>query len=156
MISFLTRKRDVCDKEIVTIPLKSVRLCEMSLNLLLTCLSARTTSQISGFAWDFREKRFRPTRHMLKIVWPDMKSWMVESSLDGVNWTEIDRRTDTGDLRFREMASFPVSRFAQCRFIRLTGGTLATMLWSFVLSSSSGTSSNDESKLPNDHFLIFI
>jgi hypothetical protein len=46
---------------------------------------------------------------------------VVESSLDGEAWTEIDRKTDRDDLRFGwETASFAVSKSAEGRFIRLT------------------------------------
>jgi hypothetical protein len=45
---------------------------------------------------------------------------VVESSLDGEAWTEIDRKTDNEDFRDWETASFAVSNWAECRFIRLT------------------------------------
>jgi hypothetical protein len=47
-------------------------------------------------------------------------SWVVERSLDGEAWTEIDRRTDHNVFLLLEMASYPVSKAAECRFIRLT------------------------------------
>jgi hypothetical protein len=46
-----------------------------------------------------------------------------EGSLDFVNWTEIDRKTDNNDFDFKDRnvtASFAVSKSAECRFIRLT------------------------------------
>jgi hypothetical protein len=46
---------------------------------------------------------------------------VVESSLDFVNWIEIDRKTDNEDFKSgTETASFAVSKSAECRFIRLT------------------------------------
>jgi hypothetical protein len=46
---------------------------------------------------------------------------MVEGSLDLVNWTEIDRKTDNNDFKARwATATFDVSKSAECRFIRLT------------------------------------
>jgi hypothetical protein len=46
---------------------------------------------------------------------------VLESSLDSVNWTEIDRRADSADFkRDWERASFAVSRPSEGRFIRLT------------------------------------
>jgi hypothetical protein len=62
--------------------------------------------------------RVRPTHYTIRTAY--LKSWVVESSLDFVNWTEIDRKTDTQDFYGWEMASFPVSKSAECRFIRLT------------------------------------
>jgi hypothetical protein len=51
-----------------------------------------------------------------------MKSWVVESSMDFVNCTEIDRKTNNGDFKYGnwETASFAVSKSAEFRFIRLT------------------------------------
>jgi hypothetical protein len=57
-----------------------------------------------------------------------LKSWVVESSLDGVGWfsrgtwTEIDLKTDNEDFNAAGWvtASYAVSNSAECRFIRLT------------------------------------
>jgi hypothetical protein len=58
-----------------------------------------------------------------------LKSWVVENSLDGAAWTEIDRETDNKDFKADSWetlnaghgtASFAVSKPAECRFIRLT------------------------------------
>jgi hypothetical protein len=63
--------------------------------------------------------RVRPTHYTIE-GWL-LKSWVVESSLDGEAWTEIDRKTDNQDFIFGWMtASFAVSKPAECRFIRLT------------------------------------
>jgi hypothetical protein len=48
------------------------------------------------------------------------RSWVVESSLDFVNWTEIDRKTDNSDFKDASVASFAVSNSAESRFLRLT------------------------------------
>jgi hypothetical protein len=46
---------------------------------------------------------------------------VVEGSVDGVSWVEMDRRTDTSAFKcVWETASFVVSNPAECRFIRLT------------------------------------
>jgi hypothetical protein len=37
-----------------------------------------------------------------------------------MNWTELDRQTNNEDFIFVNTASFPVSKWAGCRFIRLT------------------------------------
>jgi hypothetical protein len=63
----------------------------------------------------FREMRVRPTRDTMFIA--VLKSWVVGSSLDGVEWTEIDRKTDT--LLYYAL-SFPFANSTECRFIRLT------------------------------------
>jgi hypothetical protein len=69
--------------------------------------------------WDFHELRFRPTHYTIKSYL--LKSWVVESSLDGEACTEIDRKTENEDFKKGwETASFAVSKSAECRFIRLT------------------------------------
>jgi hypothetical protein len=50
----------------------------------------------------------------------NLNSWVVESSLDGENWIEIDRETNHFSLQWRLVASFPVWNSEECRFIRLT------------------------------------
>jgi hypothetical protein len=69
--------------------------------------------------WDFGERLILPTHY---TIWSGLlNSWVVESSLDGETWTEIDRKTDTRDLEKEPWrASFPVWKLATCRFIRVT------------------------------------
>jgi hypothetical protein len=64
--------------------------------------------------------RVRPTHYTIKGWYP--KSWVVESSLDGEAWTEIDRKTNNVDFKANNWAtaSFAISKSAECRFIRLT------------------------------------
>jgi prefoldin subunit 5 len=71
--------------------------------------------------WDFREMRIRPTHYTIQM-YSNMKSWVVEGSLDGSRWTEIDRPTDNQDFKGnrRDTASFAVSNAVEFRFIRLT------------------------------------
>jgi hypothetical protein len=69
--------------------------------------------------WDFGEMRVRPTHYTIKTL--RLKSWVVEGSLDGRSWTEIDRQTDNQDFEDGwNTASFTVSKPAEFRFIRLT------------------------------------
>jgi hypothetical protein len=49
-----------------------------------------------------------------------LKSWVIENSLDFINWTEIDRKRDNSDLQKDGTASFAVSNSAQCRSVRLS------------------------------------
>jgi hypothetical protein len=64
--------------------------------------------------WDFRKMRVNPTHYTMRSG--NVKSCVIESSLDGVNWTEIDRRTN---IKHYEVSAV-VSKSAECRFIRLT------------------------------------
>jgi hypothetical protein len=68
--------------------------------------------------WDFHELRLHPTHYTITASY--LKSWVVESSLDGEAWTKIDRKTDNEDFIYRPVRSFAVSNSAECRFIRLT------------------------------------
>jgi hypothetical protein len=69
--------------------------------------------------WDFHEMRVSPTHYTIKCL--RLKSWVIESSLDGEVWTEIDRKTDIEDFKGSwTPASFAVSNSAPCRFVRLT------------------------------------
>jgi hypothetical protein len=126
IISDLTRKHggNVHDKGIVTITSKSV-----SDNPRYALRNVADLNSDSYFwsknqpgqwvCWDFHEMRVRPTHYTIRSHY--LKSWVVESSLDFINWTEIDRKTDTEDLKnFSETASPAVSNSAECRFIRLT------------------------------------
>jgi hypothetical protein len=123
IISYLTRKHggNVHNKGIVTITPKSVYSDDRK-------VAPRNITDFTSDSWfysanapgqwiccDFREMLVRPTHYTIKSQY--LKSWTVESSLDGEAWTEIDRRTDSDDFR---TASFAVSKSAECRFIRLT------------------------------------
>jgi hypothetical protein len=69
--------------------------------------------------WDFGELRIRPTHYTMKAHYP--KSWVVEGSVDGESWTEIDRRTDNEDFATgANTISFTVANPVDSRFIRLT------------------------------------
>jgi hypothetical protein len=63
--------------------------------------------------------RVRPTHYTINSY--QLKSWVVESRLDGEAWTEIDRKTDNENFEDGwPRASYAVSNSAECRFIRLT------------------------------------
>jgi hypothetical protein len=68
--------------------------------------------------WDFRDRRVRPTHYAIRAT--GIKSWVLEGSLDGENWTEIDRQMD--NLRFggQKTVAFPLSTQTELRFIRYT------------------------------------
>jgi hypothetical protein len=126
IISYLTRKHggNVHDKEIVTITSKSVASDQYAV---------RNTADITSHSyflskdapaqwvcWDFHEMRVRPAHYTITNF--RLKSWVVESSLDFMNWIEIDRETNNEDFKAGNWvtASFAVSKPAECRFIRLT------------------------------------
>jgi hypothetical protein len=125
IISYLTRKHggNVHDKGIVTITPKSALGSYPVRNVAdLTSDSDFGSKNEPGqwVCWDFHELRVRPTQYTINSFW--LKSWVVESSLDGEAWTEIDRKWDNKDFNAMVYVtvSFAVSNSAECRFIRLT------------------------------------
>jgi hypothetical protein len=70
--------------------------------------------------WDFHEMQITPTHYTLlpSDLWRP-KSWIVEGSLDGESWTELDRYVDFPDSGHR-IGTFAVTNSAPCRFVRLT------------------------------------
>jgi hypothetical protein len=126
IISYLTQKHggNVHDKGIITLTSKSV----LSHNPKCALRNVADLTSGSWFwskdepgqwvCWDFHEMRVRPTHYTIKGYC--LKSWVIESSLDGEAWTEIDRKTDTQDFKDWKTASFAVSKSAECGFIRLT------------------------------------
>jgi hypothetical protein len=49
-----------------------------------------------------------------------LKSWVVEGSLDGMSWTVIDRQTDSQDFQPSGVVSLAILTPAKSRFVRLT------------------------------------
>jgi hypothetical protein len=127
IISYLTRKHvgNVHAKGIVTITSKSVSTDDprygpknvAHLNSDSVFWSKDEPGQ--WLCWDFREMRVRPTHYTAWAAW--LKSWVIEGSMDGENWAEIDRQIDNQDFKDGwHTASFTVSNPEQCRFIRLS------------------------------------
>jgi hypothetical protein len=126
IISYLTQKHggNVHEKGIVTITSKSVSNDDPKYapkNVAdLTSDSSFMSKNEPGqwICWDFGEMRIRPTHYTIRTQY--LKSWVVEGSLDGRSWTEIDRQTDNQHFKKLNRASFAVSNPAEFRFIRLT------------------------------------
>jgi hypothetical protein len=129
IISYLTRKHggNVHDLGIVTITSKSL----FSNQLKSAVRNAADFTSNSSFCsknkpnqwicWNFHDSRIRPTHYTVRSDRDySLTSWIVETSLDGWKWTEIDRRIKKKDLdNSPYMASFPVADSAECGFIRL-------------------------------------
>jgi hypothetical protein len=125
IISYLTKKHGghVHDNGIVTITAKSVS-DDPQYALKNVAAFPDGGYFASGNAlnqwvcWDFREMRVRSTHYTIGA--DRLKSWVVEGSLDGKSWTEIDRQTESKAFEHNIRASFAVSKPAELRFIRLT------------------------------------
>jgi hypothetical protein len=122
IISYLTQKHggNVEEKGIVTITSKSVLAGPLKNVADLTSDSDFWSKNQPGqwVCWHFGELGVRPTHYTIVALY--LKSWVVEGSLDGRSWTEIDRKTDNQDFKFPNTTSFAVSNPAEFRFIRLT------------------------------------
>jgi hypothetical protein len=76
--------------------------------------------------WDFHELRICPTHYVIQsssspVNDVHLKSWIIESSMNGIQWTEIDRRVDNEELNGPDcVKEFAVSESLDCRYIRLT------------------------------------
>jgi hypothetical protein len=134
IISYLAKKgsRNVHEKGTVTITAKSGWNSEWARQAeACPCGWSFTSDDEPGqwVCWDFGEMRVHPTHYTLGAL--SLQSWVIEGSLDGRRWTEIDRQTENRvfpDLPDRVraapiitcFASFCVSHSAEFRFIRLT------------------------------------
>jgi hypothetical protein len=128
IISYLTKKHggNVHEKGIVTIVSKSIDPDYYPLKSVADLTSdswfVSKDEPDQWVYWDFCKMRVRPTHYTIVALsaWM-LKSWVVEGSLDGKRWTEIDRQTNNQDFKDDyATASFAVSKPAECRFIRLT------------------------------------
>jgi hypothetical protein len=125
ILSYLTRKHggNFHKKGVVTITSKSL----YSLHYAIRNLADLTTDRYfcskdepyQWVCWDFHEMRIKPTHYTIRSG--ALKLWVIESSLDGVHWTEIDRQVENVDVAEKPwVASFPVANASESRFIRLT------------------------------------
>jgi hypothetical protein len=75
--------------------------------------------------WDFIERRVIPVHYSIQahrntLGSSHLKSWVIEGSMYGLRWTELDRETNNNDLNGSLMIhSFSISKSIECRFIRL-------------------------------------
>jgi hypothetical protein len=127
IIAYLTKKHggNVQEKGIVTITSKSVAEDDLQhalknvADLTSGCAFWSTNEPAQWICWDFREMRVRLTHYAIKTLF--LKSWVVEGSLDGSGWKEIDSQADNQDFKGPwRTTSFAVSNLVEFRFIRLT------------------------------------
>jgi hypothetical protein len=75
--------------------------------------------------YGFKERGIAPTHYTIRTNWSDpggahLKSWLVETSVDGDDWQEVDHREDNEQLNgSRFTGTFAVAGSGECRFIRL-------------------------------------
>jgi hypothetical protein len=73
--------------------------------------------------YDFKKRRIVPTHYTIRMYGPSnyhLKSWFIETSVDGENWREVTREEDNKQLNdSRFIGTFPVAGAGERRFIRL-------------------------------------
>jgi hypothetical protein len=153
IISYLTREHggNLHDKEIVTITTKSqdddpshAPRNVFDLDSWSIFLSQDEPNQ--WICFDFRSLRVSPTHYTVRA--DSLNSWFVESSVNGLDWVEIDRRTGEAS----EDKAFAVSNSDECRFIRLTQTTGAYIRPKIVVDYKP-PDVFDDYKPPRDDFL---
>jgi hypothetical protein len=75
--------------------------------------------------WDFHEMHVIPTQYSIQAHGSTrngshLRSWVLERSIDGLTWTELDRRTHSDDFNGpNSVHAFSIPKSIECRFIRL-------------------------------------
>jgi hypothetical protein len=75
--------------------------------------------------YDFKERRIAPTHYTIRTFAggpgnSHLKSWLVETSVDGESWREVAHEEDNWQFNGEWFtATFPVAGGEECRFVRL-------------------------------------
>jgi hypothetical protein len=76
--------------------------------------------------YDFRKLRIRPTHYTIRSKYngsvgsAHLKSWVIEQSVDGTTWIEVDRRQNNSELNGpNRIATFEIAHPEECRMVRL-------------------------------------
>jgi hypothetical protein len=86
-------------------------------------LSANEPNQ--SICFDFKTLRIEPTHYTIRTLnagpnGSHLKNWVIEGSIDGTSWTEIDRHENNNDLNNRlALKTFAVSNVARFQMIQL-------------------------------------
>jgi hypothetical protein len=134
IISSLTREYggNVHDRGIVTVtssdPSSSSSSCAAKNAADLTADSYFVSKNAPNqwLCYDFGDRRIRLTHYSIRSRHNGdtdssyLKSWVIEISKDGSHWEEVDRRENDSSLKGRNVTQlFKVSRFEECRLVRL-------------------------------------
>jgi hypothetical protein len=129
IISFLTREHggNVHDHDIVCVTSSSVHGNYLLKNIVDfdNLLCAHTNSEPNAWiCYDFKDRRVNVTHYSLRARNDSgsnhLMNWMIEGSVDGREWVELDRRNDCRDLLgTNRSATFSTSKTGYFRQIRL-------------------------------------
>jgi hypothetical protein len=74
------------------------------------------------FCFDFQERTINLTHYSIRTYERadyNPRSWVIETSMDGTAWTEVDRKANVGDLRVAyQTRSFQLETASECHFLR--------------------------------------
>jgi hypothetical protein len=161
IIAHLTKEccGNVHDREVVTVTSSEVlqkkacyaakNVADLSLNSVF-CSAHRNLlilhSRNNWICCNFKNRRVIPTHYAIRSECQAMdkgkhlKSWVVESSMDGSEWTEIDHKEDNSALNApHALQVFPVANGGVCKLIKLVnigknhGGNDALCMSSFEI-----------------------
>ena len=99
--------------------------CEKLFDYDWKCYWSSTNSPGQWINFEFTNNLIYLTDYSLKTPnsrkgWNHLKSWVIEGSLDGISWTEIDEQNDSKDLNGNNhIATFHCRHPTKAKFIRL-------------------------------------
>jgi hypothetical protein len=74
------------------------------------------------FCYDFKDRRVILSQYSVrtyKYAGYNPRSWVVESSVDGETWSELDRKVNCDDLfDSKVVRTFPIAHPVECRMVR--------------------------------------
>jgi hypothetical protein len=102
--------------------------------------SKDTEGQDKWLQLDFRGMRVRPTHYTLRshvrANWASVRSWVLEASGDGQEWTELDRHENIDDLCSQQPRTYPVATETNWRFFRVRQtGPNSKRNWKLAISA---------------------
>jgi hypothetical protein len=127
IISYLTSEYggNVSDRGIVNVPGSTTYDSSYSAKNAVDLLSASLFHSLNQpnqwLCYDFKDRKIRPTRYSIHAHYSHcLRSWIFEGSIDGSNWTELDRHTDDQTTNSNHpIGIFSVSNRCECQFVRL-------------------------------------
>jgi hypothetical protein len=131
IISYLTRKYggNVHDMNAVTVTASAVldsRVPKNVADLEADSYFISVNAPNQWLCYDFKDMQIKPTHYSIRsrcdrgADFNQLKSWVVETSLDGNKWQVIDKRENTTDLNAQNVVkTFDVNSSQQCRYIRI-------------------------------------
>jgi hypothetical protein len=125
VIAFLTKRHggNVHERGIVLLSAHSVaRGSDVKHVADLDSYSAFRSSEACNpwLCWDFQERRVELADYTIRPGDGGLQSYVIEGSMDGASWTELDRSKAKAVLPAYKPVSFAIATSAECRFVRLT------------------------------------